>query len=477
MAAPLINSDRVRGVVYVQGRAHQRFGTEDRRFLSDVATMMTETLDDVTLYGRLRHQLKEARTLYDITRQVDYTANLDEVLPQMLRVIQRVIEAGRTAIALVDSSGENLRIGWTVGPDAGRLDEAAAIPLGQGVLGRVAASGQSAYVTDMQKRAVITTPLEAEDVRSLLVVPLISSKGETIGTLSVSSQDIRAFTRAEEQLLTVAAGQIAMVVENMKLYQSLTRRRRRLKAAYEQLQEFAELKDQILQNISHELRTPLTLIKGHVDLVLEDSRGQLTPAQQRGLDVVVKKADQVVNIVEKIVSLSPMSSFALEYTSIPVGPLLESMAETTSRRVRDRPIQIRAQPVGSDLRIYGDLDKIRQVCYNIIDNSIKFSPHGGDIILSAEPEGEYVHLQFRDHGVGIPKKRLSRIFDTFYQVDGSSTRRYGGLGLGLTVVYRVVEAHNGKVWAESEVDRGTVFHVLLPRYTESPPTQGPFRSE
>jgi signal transduction histidine kinase len=239
-----------------------------------------------------------------------------------------------------------------------------------------------------------------------------------------------------------------------------------LQAAYQQLQEFAELKDQILQNISHELRTPLTLIQGHVELVLEDTSGRLTPAQRRGLEVVLRKSDDVVNIVQKIVSLSPLSSFALNYTSIPVGPLLTSMAQLVRKGVRDRPIQIEVDPVKPDLSIYGDFDKIKQVCYNILDNSIKFSPHGGDIVLSAAPEGEYVHLQFRDHGVGIPQKRISRIFDTFYQVDGSSTRRFGGLGLGLTVVHRVVEAHHGKVWAESEVDRGSVFHVLLPRYQE-----------
>jgi signal transduction histidine kinase len=203
-----------------------------------------------------------------------------------------------------------------------------------------------------------------------------------------------------------------------------------------------------------------------VELVLEDSSGRLTPAQRRGLEVAMLKVDEVVHIVEKIVSLSPMSSFALERTSIPVGSLLESMTRLMTRRVRGRPIEIHVSCPKPDLCIYGDYDKIKQVCYNILDNSIKFSPHGGDILVSASSQEGYVHLEFRDHGVGIPKKRLSRIFDTFYQVDGSSTRRFGGLGLGLTVVHRIVEAHDGKIWADSEVDRGTVFHILLPRYAE-----------
>jgi len=462
MAVPLMDGDQLQGVFYVRGRPDQRFGEDDRRFLSDVAAMMTETLSDIALYGRLRRQLKETRTLYDITRQVDYKASLDEILPQMLGVIQRVIESQRAMIALVDDDGERLRVTWASGLDAKQQDEPVTIPM-EGVLGRVAATGKPVYVADRRKHSVIALPLGTEDVRSLLAVPLVSSQGETIGTLSVSSREPGAFTRAEEQILTVAAGQIAMVIENMKLYQGLARRGKRLKAAYEQLQEFAKLKDQILQNISHELRTPLTLIKGHVELVLGDTDGRLTSAQRRGLEVAVVKSDEVVNIVEKIVSLSPMSSFALKYTSIQVAPLLESMARMISKRVRDRPIQIHVEQIEPDLCIYGDFDKIKQVCYNILDNSIKFSPHGGDILINADSEDEYVHLQFRDHGVGIPKKRIPSIFDTFYQVDGSSTRRFGGLGLGLTVVHRIVEAHDGKIWVESEVDRGSVFHVLLPR--------------
>jgi len=256
---------------------------------------------------------------------------------------------------------------------------------------------------------------------------------------------------------------ILMTHAGLVLHQ-FDRRQKPLEDAYQQLQDFSRLKDEILQNISHELRTPLTLIKGHVELVLEDSSGRLTPAQRRGLEVAMLKVDEVVNVVEKIVSLSPMSSFALKRTSIPVGSLLKSMTHLMTRRVMGRPIEIHVSCPEPDLCIYGDYDKIKQVCYNILDNSIKFSPHGGDILISASSQEGYVHLEFRDHGVGIPQKRLSQIFDTFYQVDGSSTRRFGGLGLGLTVVHRIVEAHDGKIWAESEVDRETVFHVLLPRY-------------
>jgi signal transduction histidine kinase len=299
----------------------------------------------------------------------------------------------------------------------------------------------------------------AKPIRHVLIVPM--SEPSFRGVVMIG------YRQVPPQPVTQAARMLGVLITHTGLVlHQFDRREKPLEDAYQQLQDFSRLKDEILQNISHELRTPLTLIKGHVELVIEDSSGRLTPAQRRGLEVAMLKVDEVVHIVEKIVSLSPMSSFALERTSIPVGSLLESMTRLMTRRVRGRPIEIHVSCPKPDLCIYGDYDKIKQVCYNILDNSIKFSPHGGDILVSASSQEGYVHLEFRDHGVGIPKKRLSRIFDTFYQVDGSSTRRFGGLGLGLTVVHRIVEAHDGKIWADSEVDRGTVFHILLPRCAE-----------
>lgn len=237
-----------------------------------------------------------------------------------------------------------------------------------------------------------------------------------------------------------------------------------LQAAYDRLQEFAELKDQILQNISHELRTPLTLIKGYLELMLDGQMGALADDQRASLQMIVHKVDDVVRIVEEIVSLSPLNRLSVTYQRISVAELVAELALVFVQRTQGTGISWDFQRVDDDLFLSGDLAQIRQVFYNILDNSVKFSPEGGRIRVQAIPEQAYVHLIFQDEGIGIPKPRLTRIFETFYQVDGSSTRRFGGLGLGLAVVARVVKAHNGKVWAESELGKGSTFHVLLPKY-------------
>ena len=119
------------------------------------------------------------------------------------------------------------------------------------------------------------------------------------------------------------------------------------------------------------------------------------------------------------------------------------------------------------LKIWADPEKIQQLCYNILDNAIKFSPDGGTITIAATAEEKFIHITCQDEGIGIPQDKLEKIFETFYQVDGSATRQFGGLGLGLAVAERIVKVHNGDIWAESKVGKGSTFHVLLPRYTPS----------
>jgi signal transduction histidine kinase len=233
--------------------------------------------------------------------------------------------------------------------------------------------------------------------------------------------------------------------------------------AYERLQEFAEFKDQILQNISHELRTPLTLAKGYVELVSAGQMGEIVPEQEQTLQIVLSKIDEIVAIIDRTVSLSSLNRFSLEYSCIPVATLLDETLLLFATRAAAAGITLDLQPVDVELCLQGDSEQIRQACVNIIDNSVKFSPSGGRVTIEAKAEAAYIHLVFRDEGIGIPKHQLTQIFDTFYQGDGSSTRRFGGLGLGLAVVNRVVRAHKGTVWAESEINHGSAIHVLLPK--------------
>ncbi len=285
-----------------------------------------------------------------------------------------------------------------------------------------------------------------------------------IGALDLFGSDLSAFDAMDLRAMSALSRLLGIAIVQDR-WEEREATFHDLRQAYRRLQGFAELKDQILQNISHELRTPLTLIKGYLELMCDNQMGPLVPEQRRSLDIVVRKVDDVVAIVEQTLSLRPFDGLALEAERVSVKSLLEEMVVAFEGKTTGSPVTLDLKPVADELYLRGDVEKLRQLCYNILDNAVKFSPEGGRVTISAGPEEEYVHLAFKDQGIGIPERQLSQIFETFYQVDGSSTRRFGGLGLGLAVVNRVVEAHQGKVWAESELNKGSTFHVLLPRDT------------
>jgi len=298
--------------------------------------------------------------------------------------------------------------------------------------------------------------------RSEVAIPL-RYQDRRIGVLDLFSSHPAALDRVDMEILVTISHQLAILIVQER-WDNQDYTSEQLREAYDRLQELTELKDQILQNVSHELRTPLTLIKGYLELAMEGQMDELLPEQRQSLQVVVRKVDEVVRIVEQIVSLSPLNRPSVDQQRISVKALFSEVAEVFARRTEGSSITWDFQVAADDLYLSGDIDRIRQICYNILDNSVKFSPDGGCISVHAVSEQAYVHLVFEDEGVGIPQPRLTQIFETFYQVDGSSTRRFGGLGLGLAVASRAVVAHNGKMWAESQLGMGSVFHVLLPKY-------------
>ncbi len=314
-------------------------------------------------------------------------------------------------------------------------------------------------------------PWASGAARAEVALP-IAYRGRRVGILDICSPEVDGFSQADLATLGTIAELLAVIIAQESWGRDETASPE-LHRAYQRLQEFSELKAHILRNVSHELRTPLTLIKGHLELVMDDPTQMLLPEQTRALSAVCDRVDDIVAIVERTVSLSPIEDLSLAYEKILVGDLLDEVAGSFERRARYAHVTVDIAPVEQGLYFYGDSDKIRQLCYNRLDNAVKFSPNGGKVALEAYSEGDTIHLVFADQGIGIPERQLSQIFETFYQIDGSTTRRFGGLGLGLTVVDRIVDAHKGEIWIESEVDRGSTFHVRLPKNVPQPEQLSP----
>jgi signal transduction histidine kinase len=252
----------------------------------------------------------------------------------------------------------------------------------------------------------------------------------------------------------------------------LTEKNRRLAQAVERLQEADRVKSNFLATVSHELRTPLTSVIGYSEMLLEGIAGELNDEQREYVRTVMEKGDQLLQLITGILDISRMEAGEMRIDRQPfdLDEVVSVALSTIAPHARRKKLQMACTvPPGLPL-VLGDRDKIRQVLLNLLGNAVKFTPEGGKVEVSAAlsqltsaPEAvRAVRVSVRDSGIGIPPEHQKRVFDPFFQVDNTSTREYGGTGLGLSIVKRLVEAHGGVVWIESEGGKGTMFAFTIP---------------
>ena len=230
------------------------------------------------------------------------------------------------------------------------------------------------------------------------------------------------------------------------------------------------MKTVFVSTVSHELRTPLTSIKGFVSTLLDDIEGYYDRDTQREFyQIIDNECDRLTRLISDLLNVSRIEAGrALDLNPKPVDltSLIEKVA-TVQRSYTSRH-ELKLDVEEGLPTIIADEDKVDQILTNLINNAIKYSPRGGDVVVTARGNGTGVMISITDQGMGIPKDHLSRVFDRFHRVDNRDTREVGGTGLGLYLVKHLVEAHGGKIWVESDVGKGSTFTFTLP---EQPPAK------
>lgn len=322
------------------------------------------------------------------------------------------------------------------------------------------------------------------DIQSCLCVPLYAS-GRIIGTLNLGSSSKSAFSRHELMTLEEMSPHIAVAIRNAELLENLqatleeaTRARERLHEANEELKTLDELKTNLLSNVSHELRTPLVAVMGYTDMILNRKVGPINDVQEEYLSISLRNIEKLVSLIENLLDFSRLhrgdedmffDTFDLVdcvRTSIQVvQPVADSRAITVRLHVKD-PLgggEMDFGEPGADQKILveGDKGKMGQVFINLLSNAVKFNNNGGkvDIYLDAGPD--LVDVTVSDNGIGIPESEQDKIFNRFYQVDSSSTRKYGGTGIGLAIVQDIVRLHGSSISVQSREGEGTTFRFSL----------------
>ena len=231
-----------------------------------------------------------------------------------------------------------------------------------------------------------------------------------------------------------------------------------------ELKDLDEMKADFFSTVSHELRTPLTSIKEGTNLLLEGVGGEVTEKQRRILKIIGEESNRLILLANDFLDLSKMEAGMMEFHfgEAEIAPLIKQAVLEIEPLAMGKNISLDMENSHDLPKIRMDKERILQVMRNLIGNAVKFTPNEGRIKISSRLVDNHLEVSTQDTGPGIPQERLATIFEKFHQVPSKASNPMKGSGLGLALVRHIITAHGGKVWAESELGRGSSFIFLLP---------------
>jgi signal transduction histidine kinase len=405
--------------------------------------------------SNVKVRLQRLERILEISRELTSTVSLEPLLHQIVKVAAELSGSQAASILLLDARTGELRFRAADDDPAGQLRDIP-VPVETSIAGSVLASGKPTVISDTHaepRHYQVVGKRTGLETNSLLAVPL-QIKNRCIGVLeAINKQEGGAFDQEDVEILTTLAAQAAVAIENAQLVGAL-------RETYERLEELDQLKSNVIAIASHELRTPLGLILGYATLLQE----QLGEAAKPQLDAVSRAALRLKYIIETMLNMRYLETGQVELSSTHFDLRAEIQEACNAYRTIAQAKELALETDLTDVEtpILADREKMRIVLDNLISNAVKFTSSGGQVRVAMRRREDEVELTVTDTGIGIAPQELERIFDRFYQVEDHLTRRHEGLGLGLSTVKGLVELHGGRVWAESVLDRGSRFVVILP---------------
>ena len=259
------------------------------------------------------------------------------------------------------------------------------------------------------------------------------------------------------------------ISERKKAEEEIKRYTEELARVNEELKSLDRMKDEFISNLSHELKTPLISIKGYSELVHDEVMGPLNSKQKNAMKTVLEKYDHLSFLMDSLIYMSIIKSGKVQYRLDPIRieDILTKVVENFSFKSEEKDLTISFDFQEHLPLMKGDVEYLPYLFRSIVDNAVKFSPDGSEISICAFEDDGQVHVTVTDSGIGIPEHEIDNIFERFYQIDGSKSRKYGGSGMGLYVSKTIAEIHHGKVWVESTEGSGTTVHIVFPAYSRS----------
>jgi signal transduction histidine kinase len=407
-------------------------------------------------FSALQRQSKRLARILEISQQLTSTLELEPLLQQIIQSAAELTDTESASIMLYDEKAEELRFSAVTGSKSDQLPKLR-VPIEGSIAGAIWKSGEPLIIPDVEQdpRHYQRTDQTIQfRTRNLLGVPL-SIKDHRIGVLeAINKRGDAPFTDEDTQVLGALAAQAAIAIQNAQLVGALQQ-------AYQKLNQLDKIKNDFIAIASHELRTPLGLILGYATMLKDDASG---PAAKQ-LEVVLNAALRLRGLIDEMVNLRHLDTgeLKLELGVFPIQDVVKAVCAENERLATAKSQTVTQNLPADPLLIRADRARVIIVLTNLINNAIRFTPDGGKISIGAQTRNDQVWVTVTDNGIGIPAGDLERIFERFYQVEPHMSRHHGGLGLGLAIAKGMVEALDGRIWAESVLGKGSRFTFTLDR--------------
>ncbi|NJC99000.1 MAG: hypothetical protein C3F07_04290 [Anaerolineales bacterium] len=409
--------------------------------------------------GRLR-ELEERQNqllrLVELSVTLNSTLDLDELLQKITATATELLGCEASSILLYDEKHPRLYFAAATGSDPSRLAEIP-VPMEGSIAGTIFRTNQPLILNNVEQDprhySLVSDHIKFK-IRTLLGVPM-PIKERTMGVLEAVNKQDGVFTDRDAAILSVTAAHAAIAINNARLLQTT-------RQALKQVQQANEVKNNFLALASHELRTPLGIIMGYSQFLKEDTKDETSELASQ----VLTAARQMRSILDEMSNLTMLKAdvMTLKPQKVAMQDILtvacDGIKEIASTRDQKLIFAFPEEP----FHVNVDLDKTSLALVNLLNNAIRFSPQGSTITVGTTAQGDQVLAWVQDQGIGIPADKLEKIFEEFYQIEPPNTRSYGGLGIGLSIAKGLIEAQDGRIWAESEgPGTGATFKVELPR--------------